>query len=99
MLKAEVEVRLYHVQPDGKELLEAGASTPLLEGGGFCTTIVPGAGGWRPGNIRVEASLRRLRQVKASHLETVDKPDAPLVEAAAPPARSSGRVLDMAKDP
>lgn len=97
--KSEVEVRLYYVGPDGGEFLQAGASTPMLEGGKFRTTIVPGAGGWRPGTMRIEASLRRLRQVKASQSETVDPPDFPLVAAPAPPVRSSGRVLDMTAEP
>jgi hypothetical protein len=61
-LEAEVEVRLYHVEADGKERLEAGASTPLRKGGTFRTTIVSGARGWRPGTMRVEDYLSRIRE-------------------------------------
>jgi|GEM_PF-6281018 hypothetical protein len=59
-----IQVRVFHVLPNGLVIPQAGCSFTPRENGKFGVTIEPPPSGWIPGRTRAVVSLENLRQVK-----------------------------------
>lgn len=91
-----VNVRVFHVLPDGTVRRLAGATTPVRDGK-FNMSIDSPEGGWKEGQLRTEVVLGGLDQVKTSVDVTVLPHDGPVAVGGFRPPEDSGLILDFAK--
>jgi len=94
-----IQVRLYHVLPNGLVIPQAGCSFSPRENGKFTATIDAPPGNWIPGRTRAVVSLTNLPQVNQElEFEAVGKAvAAPVARAILPPV-ASGLVVNLPLD-
>lgn len=99
LVETDVEVRTYHVLPDGGLVPLGGVDLPLNAEGTFQASLEPASPGWRPGTLRIVAAIGAMRHIRASHDVTVVEPDVPPKEWVVREPVSSGVTVDLDRRP
>jgi hypothetical protein len=91
----QIEVRLYHVLPNGRLVRQAGCQFAPGRNGNYGIMIEPPAGGWIPGPMRAVVALSDLKQVSdTADFEAVGEPVA-VPWAGAAPSQASKLVVQL----